>query len=162
MPDKTSTLPFAPETGTTPEERTMATLAHVLQLFGGWIAPLVIFFIKRQSRFVTFHALQVLLFEGVFLFFTMFAMGAFFVTMMLGTALGSWGKQHDSSKFPIALFVFFGLFMLGFVLVLLLRLVLAVVYGIKASRGEWAEYPLLGGLARRILHIGPGGTIINS
>ncbi len=42
----------------TQDERTMGTLAHVLQLVGGWIAPLVIFLVKRNSRFVSFHALQ--------------------------------------------------------------------------------------------------------
>jgi len=31
------------------------------------------------------------------------------------------------------------------------------VYGIKAGNGEWAEYPVLGRLARRWLKIGPGG-----
>jgi uncharacterized membrane protein len=46
--------------GATQDERTMAVRAHALQLMGGWIAPLVIFFVKRQSRCVSFHALQVL------------------------------------------------------------------------------------------------------
>ena len=41
------------------------------KLVGGWIAPLVIFLVKRQSRFVSFHALQVLLFEGVVILLTM-------------------------------------------------------------------------------------------
>src|SRR5690348_8473361 len=50
----------AAHAATTDNERTMAALAHVLQLVGGCIAPLVIFFIKRESRFVSFHALQVL------------------------------------------------------------------------------------------------------
>jgi len=36
-------------------------------------------------------------------------------------------------------------------------LVVAIVYGIKAGRGEWASYPVLGPLARRILKIGPRG-----
>ena len=40
------------------DDRTMATLAHVLQIVGWWIAPLVIFLVKRDSRFVKFHALQ--------------------------------------------------------------------------------------------------------
>jgi len=39
-------------------------------------------------------------------------------------------------------------------------LVVAIVYGIKAGRGEWAEYPVLGRLARRILRIGPGGEFL--
>jgi hypothetical protein len=41
----------------TQDERTMATLAHVLQMVGWWIAPLVIFLTHRKSRFVSFHAL---------------------------------------------------------------------------------------------------------
>jgi uncharacterized membrane protein len=38
------------------DERTMAVLAHALQVVGWWIAPLIIFVLKRQSRFVAFHA----------------------------------------------------------------------------------------------------------
>jgi hypothetical protein len=44
----------------------------------------------------------------------------------------------------------------------IVMLVSAIVYGIKAGRGEWAEYPLLGRLSRKILKIGPGGTPILS
>src|SRR5580704_17545146 len=56
---------------TTQDERTMGTLAHVLQLVGGWIAPLIIFLVKRDSRFVSFHALQVLLLQGFYVLFVM-------------------------------------------------------------------------------------------
>ena len=42
-----------------------------------------------------------------------------------------------------------------------MKLLLAIIYGVKAGRGEWAEYPLLGRLARHILHIGPGGAFMN-
>ena len=35
--------------------------------------------------------------------------------------------------------------------------VIAIVYGVKAGRGEWAEYPFLGKLALRILKLGPDG-----
>jgi hypothetical protein len=38
------------------------------------------------------------------------------------------------------------------------KLVIAVVYSINAGRGEWAECPLLGALARRVLNIEPGGA----
>jgi len=40
-------------------------------------------------------------------------------------------------------------------------LVVAIVYGIKAGNGEWAEYPVLGALARHFLKIGPGGSLIS-
>lgn len=39
-------------------------------------------------------------------------------------------------------------------------IVIAVVYSIKAGRGQWAEYPGLGALVRRVLKIGPGGVPI--
>ena len=51
------------QTPPTQDERTMALLAQVLQIVGWWIAPLVIFLIKRESKFVSFHALQALLLQ---------------------------------------------------------------------------------------------------
>jgi len=56
---------------TTADERTMAVLANALQMVGGWIGPLIIFFAKRQSRFVSFHALQALLLQAVHVVFIM-------------------------------------------------------------------------------------------
>jgi uncharacterized membrane protein len=47
---------------------------------------------------------------------------------------------------------------LGLMIAWAVMLVLAIMYGVKAGRGEWAEYPLLGSLARRILKLGPYGT----
>lgn len=47
----------------TQDERTMAILAHALQVVGWWIAPLIIFLIQRKSRFVSFHAMQALLLQ---------------------------------------------------------------------------------------------------
>ncbi len=139
----------------------MAVLAHVLQLVGGWIAPLVIFFVKRPSRFITFHALQVLLFQGVCLFLTMFVMAGFSIAIALGITFGGWAPQRGSSAPPALFFLFFGVFWLGFLFLWMLKLVLAIVYGIKAGRGEWAEYPILGRFARHILGIGTGGAVIN-
>ncbi|MGC2473570.1 MAG: DUF4870 domain-containing protein [Candidatus Sulfotelmatobacter sp.] len=139
----------------------MAVLAHVLQLVGGWIAPLVIFFVKRQSRFITFHALQVLLFQSLCLFLEMFTMAAFFVVISLGISFGAWTPQHGASNAPSLLFLFFGLFMMAFVVFWLVKLLLAIIYGVKAGRGEWAEYPVFGRLARHILNIGPGGGALN-
>jgi len=42
----------------TQDEKTFALLAHVLGIFSGFIAPLVFFLVKRDSKFVSFHALQ--------------------------------------------------------------------------------------------------------
>jgi len=63
---------------TTADERTMAVLANALQMVGGWIGPLIIFFAKRQSRFVSFHALQALLLQAVHVVFIMVFMVLWF------------------------------------------------------------------------------------
>jgi uncharacterized membrane protein len=154
MPD--AELNSAPET--TSDERTMATLAHVLQLVGGWIAPLVIFFVKRNSRFVSFHALQALLLQGVHFFLTMIVMGTFIAVVMAGFVFHQPPAQHSS--LPPALVSLFAIAWLGMMGWWVFVLVVAIVYGIKAGRGEWGEYPLIGPLARKILKIGPHGTIL--
>src|SRR5919201_6757797 len=72
--------------GPTQEERSLATLAHVLQIVGWWIAPVIIFAIKRESRFVSFHALQALLLQiGYILLFIVLAV-FFFLAMPVGIA----------------------------------------------------------------------------
>jgi hypothetical protein len=63
--------------------------------------------------------------------------------------------QHSS--LPAGLIILFLLIWLGTMGWWLLMLVVAIVYGIKAGRGEWSAYPLLGALARRILKIQPEG-----
>jgi uncharacterized protein len=147
------------QAGTTRDERTMGTLAHVLQLVGGWIAPLVIFLVKRDSRFVSFHALQALLLQGLYFVFVMIFMGGFFVIVIAGVALHQSPAQHGS--LPPAFIVLFPLLWLGMMGWFVFVLVMAIVYGIKAGNGEWAEYPVLGRLARRILGIGPGGESLS-
>ena len=143
----------------TQDERTMAILAHVLQIVGWWIAPLIIFLIKRESRFVAFHALQALLLQIAYLII----FGAFMVLWIGGIFL-TIAQSHPgpNSGPPTVMFILFPLIWLGWMGFWVLMLVVAIVYGVKAGRGEWAEYPLLGRLARRILKMGPGGTAVTA
>jgi uncharacterized membrane protein len=135
----------------------MATLAHVLQLVGWWIAPLIIFMLKRESRFVSFHALQALLLQILYMvvmgMFMVFWFVTFFATMIHNTSGG-----HSAP--PPAFFILFPLIWVGFMGLWVAMLVIAIVYGIKAGRGEWASYPILGALARRILKIDANGQPI--
>jgi uncharacterized membrane protein len=126
----------------------MATLAHVLQLVGWWIAPLIIFMLKRESRFVSFHALQALLLQILY----MVVMGMFMVFWFV--------TSGGHSAPPPAFFILFPLIWVGFMGLWVAMLVIAIVYGIKAGRGEWASYPILGALARRILKIDANGQPI--
>jgi len=156
MPDPLPSSGVTQET--TQDERTMAALAHVLQLVGGWIAPLIIFLVKRNSRFVSFHALQVLLLQGLYFFFGMIVMGGFFALAIAGFAFHQPTTQHNS--LPPAFIVLFSVIWLG-MMGWWVMLIIAIVYGLKAGKGEWAEYPVLGRLARRILSIGPRGELLN-
>ncbi len=136
------------EVAVTQDERTMGTLAHVLQLVGWWIAPLVIFLVKRQSRFVSFHALQALLLQIIYMLLGFAVMVAWFA-MFFGMIVSQ--GAHANNAPPTLFFVVFPMIWLLMMGGWVLLLVVAIVYGIKAGRGEWAEYPVLGRLARRML-----------
>ena len=129
----------------------MATLAHALQLIGSWIAPLIIFLIRRRSRFVSFHALQALLLQIVHTIIVFALMMLWFTTIFTIVFHQTGGKPPE---FPPALFVLFPLVWLGFMVMWVGTLIIAILYAIKAGRGEWADYPVLGKLARKILKMG--------
>ena len=135
------------------DERTMATLAHALQLVGGCIAPLVIFLVKRDSRFVQFHALQALLLQIVYLVLVGVGMASWFV-MIFSTIVLHPGPKEAA---PPAIFFLFPFLWMGTMGLWAILLAVAIAFAIKAGRGEWAEYPLLGKWARRMLAIGPNG-----
>jgi uncharacterized protein len=127
----------------TQDERTMATLAHVLQIVGGFFAPLIIFFLRPKSPFVRFHALQALLLQ---ILYSMMVVGGM-IMLVVNIVVAPAEQRHPGP--PIGFFVMWFVCMaLGFA-----ALVLAIVYAIKASHGEWAAYPVVGGWARRMLHL---------
>src|SRR5947208_20998 len=49
----------------TEEEKSLAMLNYILSIFG-WLAPLIIWLVKRDSKFVAFHALQTLIWHGIY------------------------------------------------------------------------------------------------
>jgi uncharacterized membrane protein len=139
---------------TTQDERTMAVLAHVLQVVGWWIAPLTIFVLKRDSRFTSFHALQALFLQILYVVL----MGIFMVLWFAGFfVMIAHAPQAQGAPPPIGFFILMPLIWLGWMVAWAVMIVLAIVFGVKAGRGEWAEYPMLGSLARQVLKIGPGG-----
>jgi len=131
----------------TQDERNMALLAHVLMIVTWFIGPLVIYLVKRESRFVSFHALQAVFWQLAYFLVMMVGMGLMFFVMFTTTGPGK--PQEPPAAFFLS---FFGLWLLimGFGMV---TLVLGIVYGIKASKGEWAAYPVIGGWARRLAGI---------
>jgi len=98
----------------TSDEKTMALLAHILTLVSGFIAPLVIYLIKKdESEYVRKHAIESLNFQ---ISMTIYAIGATILMIIL----------------------------IGFVLLIaigILAVVLTIVATVKASEGKFYKYP---------------------
>jgi uncharacterized Tic20 family protein len=127
----------------TQDERNMGMLAHLLQIFTGFMGPLVIYLIKKdQSKFVAYHALQSLIWQAGYMVF-MFASVFLVIALAIVTStMPSHGSHHVS--------VFFLVFLLAMGSNLL-NLILGIVYAIKAYNGEWGSYPIIGNWVRRFL-----------
>jgi len=141
---------IATEQVITQDERTMAVLAHALQVVGWFIAPLVILIAKRDSRFVAFHALQALLLQVLYVLLWMI-----FFVVWVATMFGTIARAGSGSPPNVTpeIMLVFPLIWLGGMVFWVLVILAAVLYSIKAGRGEWAEYPLLGKLAKRMLNL---------
>jgi uncharacterized Tic20 family protein len=126
----------------TQDERTMALLAHLLQVFTGFIAPLVIYCVKQDSRFVKFHALQSLIWQ---LCYMVLFFGCFFLLFIsiFASVIHSTSGGHNPGA-PPTFFLFFPFFWLFWFLGWAANMALGIMYGIKANRGEWAGYPIIG------------------
>jgi len=133
----------------TADERLLALFAHILQIFSWFINPLVILLVKRDSRFVKFHATQALIWQVVLMIAGMCGMVFFFLFMFL--TISTQGRNAHANAPPTGFFLGFAGFWLLWMVMMVLNLVLSIVYGIKAHNGEWAQYPLIGRLAWRLL-----------
>jgi uncharacterized membrane protein len=142
------------------DERTMATLAHALQLVLSWIGPLIIFLMRRESRFVSFHALQALLLQVVQVIVVVICFVGWFILMF--TTLFASGVSKPAANPPVALFLVFPLLWLLLMATWITVFIVVLVYAVKANHGEWAEYPVLGKIARRLLKIGPRGSAVET
>ena len=120
----------------------MAMLVHVLAIFSGFIAPLIFYLVKKDSRFVSFHSLQVLIWHAAYAV-TFFAGMIIMLVFMFSTMIMH--PQNTPGQAPP--FAFFGIFGLVWLWAMggwMLNVILGIVYAIKANHGEWARYPLIG------------------
>jgi uncharacterized Tic20 family protein len=138
-------LPYPPPV-VTQDDRTMAFLSHLLQIFTGFIAPLVIYLVRPHSRFVKFHALQALMWQLCCFAFFMVGLIFFFISIALAASHAASHPQASAEAPPafIAAFLVVWLFWLIALALSISNVALAIVYGIKANRGEWAAYPVIG------------------
>jgi uncharacterized membrane protein len=133
----------------TQDERSMALMVHILSIFTGFWAALIIYLIKRDSKFISFHALQSLFWHLLYMVISMvFVFGLFFI--FFATLITHVVAQHGPGAGPpVAAFMVFPFFWLGVLLLWAVNLLLGIVFAIKANAGEWVMYPVVGRWALR-------------
>lgn len=97
----------------TSDEKTMAILSHILCLVAGFVAPLIIYLVKKDSPYITAHAKESLNFQ---------------LTMLIAVIV--------SVLLMIVLIGFLLLWLLG-----IANLVLIIIATIRASENKMYRYP---------------------
>ena len=129
----------------------MAMLMYILSIFAGWLSPLIFFFVKRDSKFVSFHSLQMLFFHIGYVLLAVIGVMFWFVAI-IGFAATSAAHPHNAEP-PLFIFLLFPLIWGVWILLWLTNLGVCIVFGIKANNGEWPAVPLFGTWARRIIKV---------
>ena len=132
----------------THDEKTFALLIYVLGIFSGFLAPLIFFIVKRDSKYVSFHALQSLAWHAIYFALVFGGMIIVFISIFASIAF----HPMDHAQPPLAFLGLFGMVWLIAVGGALLNLILGIILAVKANRGEWAQIPLIGGwILRKVI-----------
>ncbi|MGI6161839.1 MAG: DUF4870 domain-containing protein [Christensenellales bacterium] len=109
-----------------------------------WLAPLVIFFIEKESHFVKFHAMQAFLLNLVGV-----ALGLLVSVVLGGIMAASVAMATDYASMTGALGSIAIVGVLTTIISLLI-LVIAIIALIKAYKYSEYQIPLIGGLAKKL------------
>jgi uncharacterized Tic20 family protein len=145
MSETTGALQFQ----TTQDERTMGLACGLLSAFTGFLGPLIILVIKRDSLFVKLCALQSLLWHLIYMVLTGFVMIAFFAAIIATVGLGPGPRGGPPPPFFFFVPFLWLFFMLGWVV----NVVLGILSAVKANEGIWWPYPVTGRMAKKFLGV---------
>jgi uncharacterized Tic20 family protein len=127
----------------------MGLTCGLLSAFTGFLGPLIIFVIRKDSLFVKLCALQALLWHLIYMVLMGVVMMVFFVGII--SSIGLHAGQHGGPPPP---FVFFFPFLwLFFMLGWVVNVVLGILSAVKANEGIWWPYPITGRLAKKFLGV---------
>lgn len=152
IPPVVAAAPESPLYVPAQDERTYATLAHALQMPCWWIGPLIILITKSHSRFIKFHALQAFLLQAIHALIVLTSVVVWIAVIFGSIANTAMKGSTVPAQPPVALIAFMPLLWLLMFGMYVVILVFTIVYSIKAGKGEWAGYPVLGRLARYFLN----------
>lgn len=105
----------------TEEDRTLALLCHLLGIFTGFLGPLILWLVKKDSSaFLDHHGREALNFQ-ITLLLAFMSLGAVTVVLM---------------------FIFVGVLLIPVIIALqVLAIIAEVLAAVAAQRGEWHRYP---------------------
>jgi len=103
----------------------------------GIIVSLVFFIVEKTNRLLRFHAMQALLFGGVWI--------------VLGIAMRILSALLSIGDLDLGLFIFWGLLLVR-VLIALFLLILLILAAIKAYQGQYYKLPIIGNIAWNIVN----------
>ena len=122
-------------------ERTMAMFAHVLQIPFFAAGPVLIYFLRHNSRFVRFHALQAFLWQ---LSLVIVILVCAFTIVAINPP-----QAEDDEHWKWTITFFFATAWVYFLLLCPMTIFLGLLYGVQAKQGKWAGYPVIADLAWR-------------
>ncbi len=107
--------------GVTEEDRSLAMLCHLLAIFTGFLGPLVLWLVKKDSSpYLDHHGREALNFQVT----------VFIVSLTL------------TAVTVVLMFLLVGILLLPFLFVLPVLVIIAeVMAAVAAQRGEWHRYP---------------------
>ena len=110
-----------PQTGPTEEEKTLGMLCHLLGILTGFVGPLILWLVKKDSsRYIDYHGREALNFQ-ITLFIVMITLS--FATMLL-------------------MIIFIGILLIPVLFVIaILALVAEILAAVAAQKGEFYRYP---------------------
>src|SRR5882762_1218801 len=103
----------------------------------GIIISLIFFIMEKTNRLLRFHAMQALLFGGVWI--------------VLGVAMRILSALLSIGDLDLGLFIFWGLLLVR-VLIALFLLILLILAAIKAYQGQYYKLPIIGNIAWNIVN----------
>jgi uncharacterized protein len=114
-------IPSNTQSGLTEDEKTLGMLCHLLGILTGFVGPLILWLIKKDtSRYIDYHGREALNFQ-ITLFIVLFTL--IIMTMFL-------------------MFIFIGILLIPVIIVIpILALVVEILAAVAAQKGELYRYP---------------------